>query len=207
MLMKKLMASWDGAKQVAMASTLIAVLLAAGNLLLIIKIASMHERIVITPPHVERRMEVNWRSADAEYLKSIGHYFSMLTGNVTVKSAPVVADIVSAIVAPEIYPEVRTQIMALAKDPAFASSSGTVRFDADRIVYEPLTNKVFVLGVVSTITSGGRTEARPRVYELQIRIAEGRPQIYAATNYEGKEARTQEWLKKNHTEEKEAEAE
>lgn len=193
MNLRKMMGSWEGATKVAaiMAASNVGLVLVA--LLLAFKMSSMHERVTLVPPHLEKRATIGWNTADAEYMKGFAMWFAMLTGNVTPKSVTVTADILSGFVAPAIYPDVRKQILALAKDPAFNSSGGSVRFDPNDILYEAQSNKVFVLGDTTTQDASGRTNKQNAVVELEIRIENGRPLVTGMWNYPGNEAHTLEW--------------
>lgn len=189
--------SWDAAMRVAACSLAVNLLLAVALCAAVLKLVNQHERVILTPPHLDKAVAVEWNSADADYLKSFGTYFALLTGNVTPKNVTFVADSLAGYVDSAIYPQVRKSILALAEDPAFVRSGTAIRFDATHVVYEPASSKVFVAGEMTALDAVGRREATARVYELKVTMREGRPYVLAMTNYPGTEPRTLEWLQ-NH---------
>jgi conjugal transfer pilus assembly protein TraE len=196
MNLKKMILSWDATQKAAGVMLVSNVLLAAGLLMAINKLSDQHERIVLTPPGLSKQVSVGWLDADTEYLKSFGLYFATLMTNVTPKSAPLVADSLSSMVAPAIYPDVRKQILAFGKDPAFLASGGSVSFEASEIVAEKGTNKVFIVGERTVNTVGSR-ERTQQVLELTLKMAAGRPQVQAIDYYPGNQPHTAEWLAQN----------
>jgi conjugal transfer pilus assembly protein TraE len=177
---------------VALASTASTVFLSA-------KIASQHERIVLTPPHVHERMEVAWNSASAEYYKSFGLYVAGLVGNITPKNVDFITDVLSGFLHSSIYADVRTKLKAMSEDPVFRDSGAYSYFMPEQIIYEPDTSKVFVVGNVMLGTAARQPRPEAIVYELMIRMENGRPIVYGLQSYPGNEPRTVEW-KKNHPE-------
>lgn len=197
MNLKNMTKTWQAANKVAALMLVSNLALAVALLMAVAALSSARERVVLVPPHLEKRASVGWNSADAEYLKGFGAYFAMLTANVTPKSAVFVADTLSSAVAPAIYPEVRRQVLVLARDPVFRKSGATVRFDPIQIEYEAATNKVFVVGEVTTNDATGHVRRAPTVYEMEIRMDNGRPLVTAMNSYAGNEPRTLQWIEDN----------
>jgi conjugal transfer pilus assembly protein TraE len=170
------------------------VILASVAGLLVIDKVSQHERIVLTPPYIDKPMTVAWKSADGEYLKAFGLYFTTLTANVTPKNVRFVADQLSSIVSPAIYPAVQKKLLALANDPAFLNTGGSVRFEPSRVLFEAETSKVFVSGEMTTQTAAGKPEIVMLTYELVVNMRDGRPVVDAIDSYDGDTARTRAWV-------------
>ena len=182
-----------------------AVLLLAG-LLAVSEIArtSKHERIVIVPPGLSGPVAVDWGKADAEYIKTFGVFYATLLGTVTPKNAEYLADRLAGMTDSSAYPIIRKLILAAGKDPAFAGNGATSNFMSNEVVYEPLTGKVFVAGESQTYSGYGIPKTSPMVYEMSIRILEGRPVVFSVSNYSGTEPRTTEWKEQHPNWEKEA---
>ena len=197
MNLKNMTKTWQAANKVAALMLLSNLALAVAILVAVSTLSGNRERVVLVPPHLEKRVSVGWNVADAEYLKGFGMYFAMLSGNVTPRSAAFVADTLSSAVAPAIYPEVRKQVLVLAKDPVFQKNGASVRFDPTGVDYEAATNKVFVVGEVTTNDATGRIDRGQVVYEMEIRMDNGRPLVTAMVSYAGADPRTQQWLENN----------
>lgn len=169
-------------------------LLAAGVGVLIVDKVGEHERIVLTPPYIDKPMTVAWKSADGEYLKAFGLYFVTLTANVTPKNVRFVSDQLSSIVSASIYPAVQKKLLSLASDPAFLNTGASVRFEPSRVQFEPETSKVFVSGEMTTQSAASKAEVLVLTYELVVKMRDGRPVVDAIDSYDGDTARTRAWL-------------
>ena len=171
----------------ACAALSVAVLISVGTL------ASRHDRIVVVPPGLSGPVAVDWGRADAEYLKTFGIFYATLLGTITPRNAEYVADRLTSMTAPSVYPHIRKSILSVAKDPSFAGSGSTTNFVSNQVVFEPQTGKVFVSGDNRVYSGFGQPKIAQVVYEMDIRIVEGRPVVHSVTNYPGTEPRTTEW--------------
>lgn len=167
--------------------------LSLAMLIAMVTLASRHERIVIVPPGLSGPVAVDWGRADAEYLKTFGIFYSTLLGTITPRNAEYVADRLTSMTVADAYPEIRKSILSVAKDPSFAGSGSTTNFVSNQVVFEPQTGKVFVSGDNRVYSGFGQPKITQVVYEMDIRIIEGRPIVYSVTNYSGTEPRTIEW--------------
>lgn len=180
----------------------IAVMSVAANMALSVKIMDMHERLVISPPYVNEKMEIAWDSANQEYVKSFGLYLSGVIGNITPKNADFIIETLSYFLDPSIYSEARIKLKSMTSDPVFNDSGVFSYYLPNGIVYEPETKKVFVLGDLVMGSAARAPKPTPMVYEFKIVISKGRPLVKSIDNYSGTEARTAQW-KLNHPEFKE----
>jgi conjugal transfer pilus assembly protein TraE len=162
------------------------------------KLVSSHEVTRIVPPGLDRPVSVGWDTADEDYLESVGLYVADLAGNVTPGNAKFVADSLSQIMTPRIYQSARAQILALADDPVFKNSGGSMRFEARKIVPERQTQKIFVIGQMTSQQIGSR-DVRPMVIEMKLIMKNGRPWVDGFDHYTGSDAHTLEWIDKNPT--------
>lgn len=157
------------------------------------------EDIALVPPGLTEKVRLGWKGADPEYLKSWGLYFVLSVTNLTPRSAVFIADQLASYVAPEIYPDIRRNLLKAAAEPAFVAAGTASKFEADNVQYEPSTGKVFVCGNMLIRDAVGRDETKPITYELVIEIRARRPWVTYVDSYPGREARTQQWYK-NHPE-------
>jgi len=157
-------------------------------------IVNNHERLVIVPPFIDSKLEISWDSANADYIKSFGLYMGTLVGNVTPKNAKFVTESMSQFLAPEIYAETRGQILSFMEDPAFRQGGFVVAFAPERVVYEPRTHKVYVIGnYISTVLGQKDISTQKQVvYEMEIVIRHGRPLVSRLASYQGNTPRTDE---------------
>lgn len=159
------------------------------------------ERVVLVPPRLDEKMVVAWNNAGAEYFKAFGVFVATLLGNITPANSKFVADQLSVFIEPKLYAPIRTQVLAYADDPRFARAASFNYFSPTKVVWEPATAKVFVLGTI-TMSSfnpqiSGMYEYRTVVYEFKFVMNDGRPLIVEFNSYPGGEARTLAWIEKN----------
>lgn len=107
------------------------------------------ERIVLVPPRLDDKMLVAWSNAGAEYYKAFGLFVATLLGNITPSNSKFVADQLSVFINPKLYAPIRTQILAYADDPRFARAAAFNYFSPSKVVWEPATSKVFVMGTIT----------------------------------------------------------
>lgn len=165
------------------------VCLAFGLVIGVVMLATRHERVVVSPPYVDKAFEIGWSSANADYLKSVGLYFVTLAYSVTPSNVEFVKKSVGTIVDSAIYPEVRKRFEVIAADPGFKAYGAVQRFEATNVLLEPETSKVFVSG---DLTGGGRN-TQSITYELLIAIRNGRPWVTSIDTYDGVVPRTLKW--------------
>ncbi len=169
------------------------IILAMGVSYAMVALGNNHERVVLVPPNLDKKAEIAWTSANREYLKSFGLYMATLVGNVQPKSSTVVLDSVSAFMDPAIYTDFRKQLMAIIEDPVFKASGSVISFLPSSIQYEVETSRVFVTGSIITSTAGSTKYTKNVIYELGVRIREGRPWVTHFTSYEGTNIHSVNW--------------
>lgn len=152
----------------------------------------------LVPPRMTVEAEISADSASKDYLISVALTAATLTGNVSPKNVTFVADAMGLITSPAIYPEVRRRLFALAMDPVFKDRGGSVTFTATGMDYEARTKTVFIKGELqSTTTAGPIGKGTPYVYEIQVAIENGWPQISKFDHYPGKQEKSQHWQSRN----------
>jgi conjugal transfer pilus assembly protein TraE len=151
-----------------------------------------HEVVTFAPPKLMGVAKIGYNSANENYMKSQAVYFATLIGNVTPSNVEFVADALSGMVEASIYPAVRVKLKALAQDPQFNNASAAVVYAPSSVDYEPSSNKLFVSGTYSTVSSGNTGSPRQLVYELEMEVRDYRPVITFIDSYEG-EPHTEKW--------------
>lgn len=165
---------------------------------------SNRERVVLVPPHLDKKVEVAWHNASGEYLKSFGLYVVTLIGNVTPKNVVLVADSMGAFLDPAIYPQIRAQIKSLSEDPVFQKANAINYFAPEQAIYEVDSNKkqkVFIVGQLVTSSfentpgsQNARADFKWVTYEMGVVMRDGRPVITEFTSYPGNVPHTAKWF-------------
>jgi len=201
--------SWDASQKMISMLLLTTVVLAAGVVILSSKVATQHERITLVPPHLDDRMSVGWDEASKEYYKSWAMYVAMLIGNITPENVDFVLSNLSGMLSPKIYQSVKQRLLSLAKEPMFSSGTSISYFTTDKVIYEPSTNKVFVVGeyISTTATATGMLNSSKHVVmEFEMAMKSGRPVIEYFTSYPGRKPHTLKWKRMNQEKAKEIDA-
>lgn len=193
--------TWDASikANVALSMAVLILSVVAAYAILMTLNANDRERIVLTPPVVDKVMSVGWDSANEDYLKSFGLYTATLIGNINEKNAKFIADSISQFIAPEVYPDIRNTILVTSESRLFKEAAATTKFVPSGITYEPETRKVFVSGTMDLLATGQNSRSEPVTYEMVIRIVGGHPVIYQLTSYPDQSPRTQKWLADHQT--------
>ena len=167
----------------------------------VIQLSNKHDRVILVPPSMDKKAAIAWDAADKEYKKSFALYMATLVGNMQPKSSATILDSVSAFMDSRIYNSFREKILIIINDPVFKSSGSVISFIPQSIQYENETSRVFVTGTIVTTTSGSTKYSKNVVYELGIKIKEGRPWVFHFTSYEGNRPQTVNWWAQKSTKE------
>lgn len=192
MKLKDAMRSMGRLQAMTMAMLLSNIVMAAGLSFSIVALNSERDRLVIIPPHLDKKAVVAWESANADYLKSFGLYVATLVGSIQPRSSETIIDAVSAFMVPKVYVEFRQQALAIINDPVYQVSGAAMSFQPHEVRYESDTGRVFVMGNLLTVSAAGE-DSRKVTYEMGITIREGRPWVHHFTSYDGNKPRTLEW--------------
>lgn len=213
MILSKMKRDWNLSVSVAMYAMGALVALSVTVLVLAVMAFQNRERVIIMPPHIDKRVEIAWNSANEAYYKGFAVYIASMLGNVTPNSMNFVIDSMKWIMEPKVFVGVSTKLMALSRDPLFLRNNSANYFVPGKITYEAELNKVFVSGaIVNTnfksaedVIGDGANSAKSKVapnaeavtYEMVFRMVDGRPQVTEFTSYPGEQPHTQKWLSQN----------
>lgn len=158
--------------------------------------AYKRERIVIVPPGLSGPTTVGWSRADEAYVKNYAMYFTLAFVEINPKNVGELADALTTFIDPKIYTEMRAMVLAKAKNPVFNSASASVQFVPTMPpIYEAETETVFLQGNEVVSTGFGKTDPKAVIYEVRVRMVEGKPLIYGFSSYYGTIPHTSEWKK------------
>jgi len=95
---------------------------------------------------------------------------------------------------PSLYAEMQSKITEDAEK--MRASGRSLRFFADRVLYESETGKTFVAGKQEIVSAAGNVHDQDVCYEMQVVIRDGLPKIEKFAYYSGA-PKTEEWLQRN----------
>lgn len=190
-------ATWETSLKTNFLQAAAIVILLGSNLWLTQMVIEKKQNIevTITPAVIEEKLVIGKTSANDAYLKSFGMYVATLMGNISVTNAPFITDTLSLFIDSSVYPQIRKTILASANSRAFKEAAGSTKYEPTSILYESQTNKVFVMGTVAVLTSIGGSPPQAITYEMELRIVDRKPTIFALEAYDGNTPHTLEWLK------------
>lgn len=170
------------------------VILSACLLVTLGALVTRHENTILVPPQLDRSVTVGWNSASGDYIKSFALYVSILAGSITPKNVQFVVDNLSTLVSPRIYTDVRKRLLAQAQSGNFIRNAASTHFSPEHIRHDPETGRVFVIGLITVDGANGAGKSSQMVYDMVIKMVDGKPVVDAITNYEG-EPHTDEYNK------------
>ncbi|QMI49771.1 TraE/TraK family type IV conjugative transfer system protein [Burkholderia sp. MBR-1] len=195
MNLKRFKLNWDTMESLARSSMILNLILGVGLLMAIGKILQMHERIVLTPPHLTEKAEIAWNAANEGYMKPWGLFVASMLGSITPGTSTFIRDALEPFFDPAIWPQISTQIMSINDDPSY-TRTGTINvFTPKDLIWEPGTQKIFVHGTLATTAYRNTTIPLAQfdvTYEMVMQIRRGLPMITGFTSYIGM-PRTLKW--------------
>ena len=184
---------WRGTRSENTFLRILVPLLILAIIALAVVLLTQDRETILVPPNISETMTVSKKTADAAYKKSWGLFVASTIGNVTPANADFVSEQLSQLVDGRVYHAMKADIAAQILE--IKTNNLSIEFQAQQIVYEPETDRVFVLGKTQTSGSAGRLSKDNRVFELQIEMNSGRPLVTDMQTYAG-EARTAAVLEK-----------
>ena len=136
---------------------------------------------VLIPPNITEVMTINDRWADASYKKSWALFIATLVGNITPSNVDFVNDQLSGMMDSATYHTMKNTLAVQVSE--IHNNNLTIEFESTQIMYEPETDKVFVIGKSMTSGTNGRLNKESRVFEIQVSIKNGKPLITELVTY------------------------
>ena len=182
----------------------VVIILALVVLLQTFMMTTRHERIVLVPPYIDKRMEVAWDKSNRHYYEAFAVQIATLVGNISPQNLNFVVDYLGILMSKTVYMQVKPQLLAYGEDPGFKRGTVFTYFTPNAVRFEDQVNKFFVSGFmhtapmqVSTMPGANRIQSKAVTYEMQFNMHNGRPVVISFESYEGNKPRTQEWHKNN----------
>ena len=185
---------FKGAKETIKLQKYSIVILSFAILILAMFVVQKRERLVLIPPVLDERVELAYQAANEGYYKAYALYVASFLGNINPGNANFVKEGLALSFSPRLYAEMRAQITEDAEKMRI--SGRTLRFYADRVLYEPETGKTFVAGKQEIVSAAGNVHDQDVTYEMMVAIRDGLPKIEKFAYYTGA-PRTEEWLQRN----------
>ncbi|RKV74852.1 MAG: hypothetical protein D8H97_24915 [Neisseria sp.] len=179
-------------KFVALGATTIAVLLT-------FKVVTMHERLVIQPPHLTKKAIVAFDHASTEYFEPMALYIVSTISSVVPESVDFVSNSMEQFFDPEVWVSLKPQLLAVKSNPKYNGINAMSYFQpTNDIIYEPSTKKFYVSGkLTSSAYSKGAVQNIGSVqatYELKMYMKNGLPRVSYFKAYTG-EPMTEAWVR------------
>ena len=174
---------WRSARSENLFLRLIVPFLIISNILTGFVALSIDRQIQIVPPMINEKMTVSQRNADPAFKRSWGLFIANFIGNVTPSNVDFVNEQLSTYTSPLIFHDMKADLARQVVE--IKNNNLTINFEATQVLYEPSSDKVFVLG--KSITSGtiGKSPSESRVIEIGIEMSAGKPIVNHLETYIG----------------------
>jgi conjugal transfer pilus assembly protein TraE len=139
--------------------------------------------VTMIPPDFHQAVSVRRGTADPAFHEAWGAYFAGVIGNVTPGNTRFVRQALESHLCPEIFHDVVTQIEREAMQ--MQQDRVSTRFNAQRVVYEAPTGKVFVQGQHVIDSAAGARRTSDRTFEFTLRVRDFLPQVCSVASYSG----------------------
>jgi conjugal transfer pilus assembly protein TraE len=180
---KKFFTTWDGVRFENRMQRYVIFGLIASNVIVGLAAFTRGEVVVLTPPELTQPMKVARDRADQSFSESWSLVMAGLLGNVTPGNADNLKRLVTPMLAPSVYQDV---VNALSRQvEQIKLDRVTIRFEPREVIFEPRTEKVFVVG--NSIVAGpmGRDDRGVRTYELIVKVRAYQPYVTHLETYRG----------------------
>lgn len=194
--------TWENATRANLVLSFVALILSLIALSAVLYSQTKHERIVLTPIVVDKKMVLDWSTADETYIKAFALSVAQLVGDLTPENVTFVVDAMSRFMHPSIYADLRKKMLAVSITRQFRELANSTRYLPSSVEYEAETSKAFVTGIMESSTATGK-DKRPMTYEMVIRIESGMPIVYSFDNYSDV-PHTKEWISSHPVTEKDS---
>lgn len=201
---KHFLSVWDGTASENRFHRLLLPLLAVTNLVSVVGWVSKDKTTVIVPHTISEQLVVSSSKANGGYKKAWGYFVAVQVGNITPGNAQFMVDNLSPLMSSELFSRFRTSVAQEIED--IKRNSLVTSFEPKQVIFEPETDKVFVIGRGVIEAIGGVKNGFERVFEVKVDLANGRPLITHLEAYQGA-PRTVDYLRKTRTLQPEGKAE
>lgn len=192
---KKLGATWQGAIRANQILLVSNAALGIAVCLLAVKLAQTHERIVVVPPTVNSKYELDWHGASEKYYQDIGIWLSGTLGSVSRSNVDYVTEVINRFMDPAVAKTVVQKVQEYAFDPSISQSNAVAWFNTKAVTWEEPTSTVFVAGEINTQMNASVATSKEVVFQYTVTMKDGMPYVTAFTSYPGHDPHTAKWLR------------
>ena len=165
-------------------------------------VISTHDRLVFIPQGLPANASVSWDVADDVYMNMTALGVAQLIGSIDPKNINFIVESLSSVLDPALYSDVRKKLLAKARSAACINAGSSTSFrPTEKPLYEPNDDghggTSFIFGEQTVTNYYSKLDKRLFVYEISLRIVDGKPIIYGLTAYPGIEAHTTDWRSKH----------
>ena len=153
----------------------------------------IRERIVLVPPHLTGKAEVDWDKADVGYYKEWATYLASMMGSINPRNVDFVTGAVDRLMDRSIAAKVKDGLLEAANDPEKRTTNVANWFEAVQTIYDPQSDKIFVIGSLNTAVPGQQPLTKPTVYEFSFDVRGGVPVAVYFDSYYDRYPHTAKW--------------
>jgi conjugal transfer pilus assembly protein TraE len=143
-------------------------LLLALGLILNATFLKKNERIIVSPPEIQREFWVESNRASPEYLEQMGVFFATLGGNLSPSNAAYNVKFLSSYIPPDVYSDVKSELAAQAH--YIAKNNITQAFFPVSVKVLDGDGRVFVEGDVIRNIGTTRISKEKMVFNIKLRM-------------------------------------
>ena len=143
-------------------------LLLALGLILNATFLKKNERIIVSPPEIQREFWVESNRASPEYLEQMGVFFATLGGNLSPSNAAYNVKFLSSYIPPDVYSDVKSELAAQAH--YIAKNNITQAFFPVSVKVLDGNGRVFVEGDVIRNIGTTRISKEKMVFNIKLRM-------------------------------------
>lgn len=151
---------------------MMAVVMGVGNLLLIVKICSNKERIVVVPAYQQQSFWLDQANVSKEYLEQMSLFFVENLLNLTADSIAYQRDVILKHVVPEFYRELKKRFID--EEERYRKECLATNIKPMRIIVDDSSKTTTIIGVFTSFIAGKQIKQTKDSYQLQFKYQHGR---------------------------------
>lgn len=151
---------------------MMAVLMGVGNLLLIVKICTNKERIVVVPAYQQQSFWLDQAHVSQEYLEQMSLFFIENLLNLTADSMAFQRDVILKHVVPEFYRELKKRFID--EEDRYRQEYLATNIKPMRIIADEAHKTTTIIGIFTSFIAGKQIKQTKDSYQLQFKYQHGR---------------------------------
>lgn len=151
---------------------MISILMVVSNLLLIIKVCTQKDRVVIVPAYQQQSFWLDQANVSKEYLEQMSLFFIENLLNLTADSIPYQRDVILKHVVPCFYGELKKRFIE--EEARYRKESLTTNIKPMKIIVDEANKITTVVGIFTSFIAGKQIKQTKDSYELKFIYEHGK---------------------------------